>query len=63
MPNVYVVPSLPVIVSCAASVAVMVRMEVVPLATVVGVAVIVTVGNFRVLLPTKRAHPDKREQK
>jgi hypothetical protein len=45
-------------VSVAASVAVIVRIEVVALATVEGVAVIVTVGTLSVLLPTNRAHPD-----
>jgi len=46
-----------------ASVAVMVRIAVCATATDVGFAVIVTVGTFRILLPTKRAHPEQREQK
>lgn len=59
VPRRYDVPSLPVIVNWVAFVAAIVRTEVYPLATVVGVAVIVTVGTFRVPLPENRAQPDK----
>jgi hypothetical protein len=46
-------------VNVAASVAVIVRIEVVSAATVAGFAVIVTVGTFSVPLPVNRAHPDR----
>ena len=46
------------IVNCVAFVAVIVRIDVYPVATVVGDAVIVTDGTFKIPLPEKRAQPD-----
>jgi mannose/fructose/N-acetylgalactosamine-specific phosphotransferase system component IIC len=58
-----VVPSLPVTVTCVASVATTVNIEVCATATVVGLAEIVIVGTLRILLPTKRAHPEHRVER
>ena len=48
-------------VICVASVAVIVRTDVEPLATELGLALIAITGTFKTPLPTKRAQPHKRE--